>query len=102
MHAVGRITHWSLIILLDLTQSANLAFHLPYITSKYIIYTRSRQSSGGGVLEPLVTDDSILDLVESLQGDFPDCIAFDDPFDLFPSGSGGGGGATAVSPMTMQ
>ena len=55
------------------------------------------------MLEPLVTDDSILELVESLQGDFPDCIAFDDPFDLFPSGgSGSGSGATAVSPMTMQ
>ena len=36
-------------------------------------------------------DDSILlDLVESLQGDFPDCIAFDDdPFEH-------------LAPMTMQ
>ena len=61
----------------------------------------SRQSSGGGVvLDPMVTDDSIiLDLVESLQGDFPDCIAFDDdPFELFPTN----GSTAAISPMTMH
>ena len=57
----------------------------------------SRQLSNGGnngVLDvPMVTDDSILDLVESLQGDFPDCISFDDdPFDFFPTSS----------PMTMR
>ena len=34
--------------------------------------------------------DDILDLVEALQGDFPD-IAFEDPFELFP--------AAAVKPM---
>ena len=58
----------------------------------YCTSARSRQSSSGGsgVLEPLVTDDSILELVESLQGDFPDCIAFDDdPFEH-------------LAPMTMQ
>ena len=65
----------------------------------------SRQSSGGNVsLDPMVStaaaaaaDDSILlDLVESLQGDFPDCIAFDDddPFELY--------GAAAATAMTMQ
>ena len=45
----------------------------------------SRQSSSN-VLDAMsvsAADDSILlDLVESLQGDFPDCIAFDyDPFE---------------------
>ena len=54
----------------------------------------SRQSSSNTVLDAMTVsaaDDSILlDLVESLQGDFPDCIAFDDdPFEH-------------LAPMTMQ
>ena len=38
-----------------------------------------------GNLDQIIPEtDDILDLVEALQGDFPD-IAFEDPFELFPA-----------------